>query len=66
MTTDTRLPDDLVTVTWLAEHLDDPTVRVVDIRGYVKAEDLGGGRQKATYTGAPEEYAAGHIPGAAV
>ena len=64
MTADTQLPDDLVTAAWLADHLDDPTVRVVDIRGYVNAEDLGGGRQKATYTGAPEEYAAGHIPGA--
>jgi thiosulfate/3-mercaptopyruvate sulfurtransferase len=37
---------------------------VVDIRGYVKTEDLGGGRQRGTYTGAREEYLAGHIPGA--
>ncbi|HWV22652.1 MAG TPA: sulfurtransferase [Thermomicrobiales bacterium] len=59
-----KLPGDLVTVAWLAEHLDDPDLRVVDIRGYVRSEDIGGGRQKATYTGAPEEYAAGHIPGA--
>jgi thiosulfate/3-mercaptopyruvate sulfurtransferase len=57
------LPDDLVTPAWLSEHLDHPGIRVVDIRGYVNTEDLGGGRQKATYTGAPEEYASGHIPG---
>lgn len=55
---------DLVSVEWLHEHLDDPKVRVVDIRGYVKTEDLGDGRQKGIYLGAPEEYARGHIPGA--
>jgi thiosulfate/3-mercaptopyruvate sulfurtransferase len=37
----------LVTTDWLAEHLDDPGVRVVDIRGYVKKTDLGEGRQRA-------------------
>ena len=58
------LPDDLVSVQWLAAHLDNARIRVVDIRGYVKTEDLGGGRQKGTYTGAPEEYGQGHIPGA--
>lgn len=58
-----ELPGDLVDVTWLSVHLEQPGLRIVDIRGYVRAEDLGGGRQKATYTGAPEEYAAGHIPG---
>lgn len=58
------LPDDLVSVEWLAVHLGDERVRVVDIRGYVKTEDLGGGRQRGTYTGAPEEYAEAHILGA--
>ncbi len=57
-------PGDLVTAEWLNAHLDDARLRIVDIRGYVKTEDLGGGRQKATYAGAPEEYEAGHIPGA--
>jgi len=57
------LPGELVTVDWLAEHLHDPNLRVVDIRGYVRSENLGGGRQKATYSGAVEEYNAGHIPG---
>ena len=58
-----KLPGSLVTTEWLAVHLDDPRVRVVDIRGAVTSEDLGGGRQRATYTGAPERYAVGHIPG---
>ena len=57
------LPGDLVTTDWLAEHLEDSRLRVVDIRGYVRSESLGGGRQKASYTGAPEEYEQGHIPG---
>lgn len=60
----TILPDSLVTAEWLADHLDAPSLRVVDIRGYVNKEDLGGGREKATYTGARDEYEAGHIPGA--
>jgi thiosulfate/3-mercaptopyruvate sulfurtransferase len=58
-----KLPGNLVTTEWLAERLDDPGVRVVDIRGAVTTEDLGGGRQRATYAGAPEPYAEGHIPG---
>lgn len=53
----------LVTVEWLKEHLCDDDIVVMDIRGSVTSEDLGGGRQKATYVGHPEEYAAGHIPG---
>ena len=39
--------DPLVTTDWLAAHLDDEKVRVVDIRGYVDKADLGGGRQTA-------------------
>ena len=62
--TDTNPTDQLVSVDWLAAHLDDPGVRVVDLRGYVRAKDLGGGHQEASYSGAPDEYAAGHIPGA--
>src|SRR5688572_18831769 len=42
----------LLDVRWLAAHLDDPRVRVVDCRWYL------GGRRGA------EEYARGHIPGA--
>jgi len=61
----TLLPDALVTPGWLRDHLDEPQLQVIDIRGYVRTEDAGGGRQRATYAGAPEEYAASHIPGAA-
>jgi thiosulfate/3-mercaptopyruvate sulfurtransferase len=56
--------DLLVTTDWLAGHLDDPGVRVVDIRGYVTTRPDGPGVEIATYRGAPEEYRAGHIPGA--
>lgn len=58
------LPDDLVTADWLDRHLTEPMLQVIDIRGYVHTESLGGGRQTATYTGALKEYLAGHIPGA--
>jgi thiosulfate/3-mercaptopyruvate sulfurtransferase len=45
----------LVSTDWLAQHLDDPSVRVVDCRWYLKPFDERDG---------PEEHAAGHIPGA--
>jgi thiosulfate/3-mercaptopyruvate sulfurtransferase len=54
----------LVTTDWLAEHLHDPGVRVVDIRGYVKKTDLGERRQRAEYLGARGEYDEAHIPDA--
>jgi thiosulfate/3-mercaptopyruvate sulfurtransferase len=54
----------LVNTSWLAAHLDDPDLRIVDMRGYVRSVDTGGGRQAATYVGAHDEYAAEHIPGA--
>jgi thiosulfate/3-mercaptopyruvate sulfurtransferase len=54
----------LVTTDWLAEHLDDPGVRVVDIRGYVNKTDLGEGRQRAEYLGARGEYDEAHLPDA--
>ncbi len=57
-------PDPLVQTNWLTEELDAPDLRVVDIRGYVKKHDLGGGRQKAEYLPAREEYDEAHIPGA--
>ncbi len=56
--------DLLVSTEWLQEHLGDPKIRVVDIRGYVATRPVGPGVEEATYRGAPEEYAAGHIPGA--
>ena len=60
----TVLPDSLVSTEWLVEHLDDPGLRVVDIRGYVNTTDLGEGRQHADYVGARDEYEASHLPGA--
>src|ERR687889_1558810 len=56
--------DPLVTTDWLAAHLVDEKVRVVDIRGYVKKKDLGGGRQEAEYLAARDEYDKAHLPGA--
>lgn len=63
MTEPTKLPGTLVSTEWLAEHLGEPGLRVADTRGYVKSRDLGGGHQAAEYTGAKDEYDAGHIPG---
>lgn len=60
---DASLPDDLVSVDWLDAHLGHPGLVVVDIRGYVKTDDHGGGRQTATYMSASAEYDAAHIPG---
>jgi thiosulfate/3-mercaptopyruvate sulfurtransferase len=56
--------DPLVPTDWLEAHLDDPKVRVVDIRGYVTTRPDGPGVEVATYRGAPEEYRSGHISGA--
>ena len=56
------LPGSLVRPEWLADHLNDPSLRIVDIRGYVKTQDLGDGRQHAEYLGAQDEYDTGHIP----
>jgi thiosulfate/3-mercaptopyruvate sulfurtransferase len=53
----------LVETSWLAEHLDDPHLRVVDMRGYVRTVEHDG-VQDALYVGARDEYEQGHIPGA--
>jgi thiosulfate/3-mercaptopyruvate sulfurtransferase len=60
---DSILPGTLVSAEWLSERLTDPGLRIVDIRGYVKTEDLGEGRQHAEYVGACDEYDREHIPG---
>ncbi len=44
----------LVTPSWLADHLNDPNVRIADVRWYLFEKDKFG----------REEYARGHIPGA--
>ena len=56
--------DPLVTTAWLAEHLEDPNVCVVDMRGYVSTRPIEPGVEEASYRGAYEEYLDGHIPGA--
>jgi thiosulfate/3-mercaptopyruvate sulfurtransferase len=56
--------DPLVSTDWLASHLDDPNVRVVDCRGVVVTRQTEPGVEVATYRGSYEEYLAGHIPGA--
>ncbi len=63
----TLLPGSLVSTQWLEDHLLEPSVRVVDIRGYVKTVDAGtgDGKQLSTYVGARDEYDGAHIPGAA-
>ena len=57
------LPGTLVSPDWLATQLHNPGIQVVDIRGYVKTENLGEGRQSAEYVGARDEYEREHIPG---
>ena len=53
----------LVETEWLAEHLHDPHLRIVDMRGYVRTVERNG-VQDALYVGARDEYEQGHIPGA--
>ncbi|HKI19231.1 MAG TPA: rhodanese-like domain-containing protein, partial [Isosphaeraceae bacterium] len=54
----------LLSTDWLAEHLGDANVRVIDIRGHVVTSAVAPGVERAAYRGAREEYLAGHIPGA--
>lgn len=56
--------DTLVQPVWLEGNLVEPDLRVVDVRGYVRKKDLGGGRQEAEYLPARDEYEAAHVPGA--
>jgi len=53
----------LVETSWLAAHLDDGALRIVDMRGYVRTTEREG-VQYAEYIGAREEYEQAHIPGA--
>jgi thiosulfate/3-mercaptopyruvate sulfurtransferase len=53
-------PEALATTDWLADHLDAPSVRVVDLRYYVRAAP--GGALRAV--SGLEAYQRGHIPGA--
>jgi thiosulfate/3-mercaptopyruvate sulfurtransferase len=53
----------LVETSWLAVHLHEQHLRVVDMRGYVRTVESDG-VQEAAYVGAREEYEKAHIPGA--
>ncbi len=57
MTTD---DSPLVSTDWLAAHLDDPGLRIVDVRWRVRYEN-----GRGISFDDPDEYRAGHIPGAA-
>ncbi len=50
----------LVETDWLAAHLDDPEVRIVDIRGTIRPPDA----PQPWYQADRDAYAAAHIPGA--
>lgn len=60
MATGYKHPEALATTEWLAEHLDDPSVRVVDARYDVRATSGGSFRAVSGRTA----YEQGHIPGA--
>ena len=50
----------LVETDWLAAHLEDPAVRIVDVRGSIRPSDA----PKPWYAPKRDAYLAGHIPGA--
>ncbi|MBI3002991.1 MAG: hypothetical protein HYY54_05140, partial [candidate division NC10 bacterium] len=50
----------LVETDWLAAHLKDPAIRIVDVRGTIRPVDA----PKPWYGPKRDDYLAGHIPGA--
>jgi thiosulfate/3-mercaptopyruvate sulfurtransferase len=54
----------LVETAWLAEHLHDPRVRIIDVRGEVRTQTDETGYQSGEYLDRRDQYEAGHIPGA--
>ncbi len=56
--------DPVVSTEWLAAHLHDPGLRIVDMRGSVVTRAPAPRIEEADYRGARGEYLAGHIPGA--
>ncbi len=50
----------LVEADWLAAHLADPAIRIVDVRGSIRPPDA----PKPWYASKRDDYLAGHIPGA--
>ena len=57
-------PGTLIETDWLAAHLDDPAVAIIDIRGEVRMVEGADGSRKSEYLASRGEYDAGHIPGA--
>jgi thiosulfate/3-mercaptopyruvate sulfurtransferase len=55
-------PQYLVETDWLADHLDDPDLRIVDCTQYLPTY---GEKVEITTVSGRENYAKGHIPGAA-
>lgn len=56
--------DPLISTDWLAQHLDDPSLRIVDMRGHVRTTQIEPGVEEARYVGARDEYDTAHLPGA--
>ncbi|MBL6078136.1 sulfurtransferase [Belnapia sp. T18] len=56
-------PEAIVTTAWLAEHLDDPALRIFDCTTYLRYE-TGTGRPYRVESGRAD-YEQGHIPGSA-
>lgn len=54
----------LVTTAWLESRLDDPGIRIVDMRGEVRTHTEADGFQSADYLGRRADYEAAHLPGA--
>lgn len=63
-TIDTLRESHLIDAAWLKSHLSDPSVCVIDMRGYVRTQTSTEGVQTAAYLGARDEYEHAHIPGA--
>ncbi len=60
MTPKTRRAHLLVETDWLVEHLNDPSIRIVDIRGIIRPPDA----PRPHYEGNRRAYLESHIPGA--
>ena len=60
MIPDTRRARLLAETDWLVEHLNDPTIRIVDIRGIIRPPDA----PRPHYEGNCRAYLEAHIPGA--
>jgi len=54
----------LVSTTWLQDRLGSNDVVVLDVRGNVGKEDVGGGLVQTAYESLKDDYLSGHIPGA--